>query len=137
MAKQTRYLVYFYENNDYHRDTRFFKKGFKHCGVITYDPENKVWILLEYIFGHLLLETIPEDKVDIIFRMFQMKHGRVLEGDIKPRNTRFPSIMGSWIKEHSCVSYVQRILGLNKWWIFTPYQLYCALKKLNFREIDL
>jgi len=137
MAKQTRYLVYFYENTDYHRDTKFFKKGFKHCGVITYDPENKVWILLEYIFGHLLLETIPEDKVDIIFRMFQMKHGRVLEGDIKPRNTRFPSIMGSWIKEHSCVSYVQRILGLNKWWIFTPYQLYCALKKLNFREIDL
>jgi len=137
MAKQTRYLVYFYENNDYHRDTKFFKKGFKHCGVITYDAENKVWILLEYIFGHLLLETVSEDKIDTIFRMFQMKKGKVLEGEIKPRNTKFPSFMGSWIKEHSCVSYVQRILGLNKWWIFTPYQLYCALKKQNFREIDL
>jgi hypothetical protein len=66
-----------------------------------------------------------------------MKKGKVLEGEIKPRKTKFPSFMGSWIKEHSCVSYVQRILGLNKWWIFTPYQLYCALKKQNFREIDL
>jgi len=45
--------------------------------------------------------------------------------------------MGSWIKEHSCVSYVQRLIGLNKWWIFSPYQLYCALKKRGYSEIDL
>ena len=41
MAKQNEWLVYFYENNDYHRHTKFFKKGFKHCGVMGYDPEKK------------------------------------------------------------------------------------------------
>ena len=137
MAKQTRYLVYFFENTDGHKDTRFFKKGFKHCGVITFDEENNTWILIEYIFGHLNVEVLSEEKIEAVFRMFKKKNGKVLQGDIKPRKTKFPSFMGSWIKEHSCVSYVQRILGLNKWWIFTPHQLYCALQKQKFREIDL
>lgn len=49
MAKQNEWLVYFYENRDYHRHTKFFKKGFKHCGVMGYDPEKKIWIISEYL----------------------------------------------------------------------------------------
>ena len=48
-----------------------------------------------------------------------------------------PRLFGSWIKEHSCVSYVQRLLGMTQFFIFTPYQLFCALKKKGFSEIDL
>ena len=47
MAKQNEWLVYFYENRDYHRHTKFFKKGFKHCGVMGYDPEKKIWLIEE------------------------------------------------------------------------------------------
>ena len=88
MAKQNEFLVYFVHNEDGHWQTKYFKDGFKHCGVNS-------------------------------------------------ERTGFPSFMGSWIKEHSCVSYVQRLIGLNKWWIFSPYQLYCALKKRGYSEIDL
>lgn len=137
MAKQNEWLVYFYEDKDHHNTHRFFKKGFKHCGVMSYDPYTKVWLLIEYIFGNLLVETLTEQKVDAIFRMIQMKKGHILKVPVQYKLTRFPTLMGSWIKEHSCVSYVQRLLGLDKFWIFTPHQLFCELKKRGFSEIKL
>jgi len=137
MGKQTEFLVYFFENEDGHKHTRKFKKGYKHCGVIGYDVTTKHWIIIEYIFGQLLVETITDQTADAFFRMIRMKNGVVLKGEMKHKRTGFPSFMGSWIKEHSCVSYVQRLIGYNKWWIFTPYQLYCALKKDGYSEIDL
>lgn len=30
---------------------------------------------------------------------------------------------------HTCVSYLKRAIGLNKWWILTPYQLFKELKR--------
>ena len=129
MAKQTEWLVFFYENNDFHR--------FKHCGVMSYDPHKKIWLLVEYNFGHLFVETLDEEEVDKIFRMISQKNGKILQVPVKYNLPRFPVIMRSWIKEHSCVSYVQRLLGMSKFWIFTPYQLYCELKKKGFSEIKL
>ncbi len=137
MAKQNEWLVYFYENLDYHKSTRFFKKGFKHCGVMSYDAEHKVWLLVEYNFGHLFVETLIEKQVDAIFKMISLKKGHIFKVPVQYKLTRFPTFMGSWIKEHSCVSYVQRLLGLDKFWIFTPYQLFCELKKRGFSEIKL
>ena len=137
MAKQNEWLVYFYEDQGHHKSHRFFKKGFKHCGVMSFDAETKVWLLVEYIFGHILVETLTEKKVDAIFKMIQIKKGKILKVPVKYKLTTFPSIMGSWIKEHSCVSYVQRLIGLNKFWIFTPHQLFCELKKKGFSEIKL
>ena len=137
MAKQTEWLVFFYENNDFHRSHKFFKKGFKHCGVMSYDPHKKIWLLVEYNFGHLFVETLDPEEVDKIFRMISQKNGKILQVPVKYNLPRFPVIMRSWIKEHSCVSYVQRLLGMSKFWIFTPYQLYCELKKKGFSEIKL
>jgi len=137
MAKQNEWLVYFYESNDHHRHIRFFKKGFKHCGVMGYEPHMKIWLLVEYNYGHLFVETLSKKEVDAIFRMIQIKKGHIIKVPVSYKLTGFPSFMGSWIKEHSCVSYVQRLLGLNKFWIFTPYQLFCELKKKGFSEIKL
>ena len=47
MAKQNEWLVFFYQNEDYHNTHRFFKKGFKHCGVMGYDPEKKVGLIVD------------------------------------------------------------------------------------------
>jgi hypothetical protein len=137
MAKQKRVLVFFLQNDDFHRSIKFFKHGFKHCGVLFYDTDCNHWIIVEYIYGQLLIEVLPTNKADAFFKLLKIKKAKVLQGDCVFNHTRFPTIMKSWIKEHSCVSYVQRLLGLNKWWIFTPYQLYCALKKHNYCEIEL
>jgi hypothetical protein len=137
MAKQNEFLVYFVHNEDGHWQTKYFKDGFKHCGVISYDTDTKHWIIIEYIFGQILVETISDKEADAFFRLVRIRNGVVLKGENISERTGFPSFMGSWIKEHSCVSYVQRLIGLNKWWIFSPYQLYCALKKRGYSEIDL
>ena len=94
-----------------------------------YDPEKKVWIIVEILFSQLLIEVIEETKVDAIFRMIKQKKGHIFRVPVKKSIPKFPVILGSWIKEHSCVSYVQRLIGMSRFWVFTPYQLYCALKK--------
>ena len=40
-----------------------------------YDPEKKVWIIVEILFSQLLIEVIEETKVDAIFRMIKQKKG--------------------------------------------------------------
>ena len=39
-----------------------------------------------------------------------------------------------WIKEHSCVSFIMRLIGYENWFIWTPYQLFCALKKKGIKS---
>jgi hypothetical protein len=104
---------------------------------MSYDPQKEIWILVEYNFGHLFVETLDPEEVDKIFRMISQKNGKIVKVPVKHNLPRFPVIMKSWIKEHSCVSYVQRLIGMSKFWIFTPYQLYCELKKKGFSEIKL
>ena len=137
MAKQNEWLVYFYQNRDFHKHTAFFKKGFKHCGVMGYEPESKTWLLIEYLFGQLVVEVLTDKKVDAVFALVKKTKGHIVKVPIKHEIAKFPLYMGSWIKEHSCVSYVQRLIGIANFWIFTPYQLYCELKKKGFHEIEL
>ena len=99
--------------------------------------KKKIWIISEYLFGKLNKEILNEEEVDKIFRLIQMQNGHILKVPIQDKISKFPVIMGSWIKEHSCVSYVQRLIGWSRFWIFTPNQLYCALKKNGMCEIEL
>ena len=135
---QKAWLVYFYEGKDPHRSIRFFKKGFKHCGVVGYCPEKDVWILQEFIFGKYKVEILEGKDVDVIFHFIKKIKGKIIKVDVSDdKSLGIPRLWGSWIKEHSCVSYVQRLLGMTHFMIFTPYQLFCALKKKGFSEIDL
>ena len=36
------------------------------------------------------------------------------------------------IKDFTCVAFVMRLIGFYKWYIFTPYQLFCALRKAGY-----
>ena len=38
------------------------------------------------------------------------------------------------IKDITCVSWIMRLIGFYRWWIFTPYQLYCALIKAGYKS---
>ena len=99
--------------------------------------KKKIWLIAEYLFGKLNIEILNEEEVDRIFRLIQVKKGHIVKVPVQNKVSKFPVIMGSWIKEHSCVSYVQRLIGWSRFWIFTPNQLYCALKKNGMCEIDL
>ena len=91
---------------------------------ISADDEN-----LELINSQVLLENLDKEEVKNMLEHIRRLNGKIVQLS-RIVNTKNTTIFEWWIKEHSCVSFVQRLLGLKKWFIFTPYQLYCALNKL-------
>ncbi len=120
---QKEWLIYFYENPKEERSPwlHFIKSGFRHCGALGYVQPIKRWVHLEWTHHgvrHILLDDDEMDK--IISYMYDFKMLRC------PVKNQWQLLR---IKDYTCVSFVMRLIGYYKWWIFTPYQLYCALKK--------
>jgi len=96
---------------------------------MTFNTKHKCWVLVEGLYGRLNVEVLSKKKSEKVLSYVKRLHGIVLKGDEKET----PNFRGEWwVKEHSCVSYMQRLLGLRRFWLFTPYQLFCALRKMNF-----
>lgn len=120
---QKEWLVYFYEA-PYHSKydwMYFLKKGFKHCGALGYDPHQKLWTHLEFTHEGTTMEHLNQKEIDdIINYMYDFKMLRC-------------PVRRDWqlfrIKDMNCVSWIMRLIGYHRWYIFTPYQLYCALIK--------
>ena len=120
---QKEWLIYFYEAPYHHKyDWLYFlKKGFKHCGALGYDPHSKVWTHLEYTHEGVVVEHLTQKEVDFIFNyMYDFKMLRC------PVHKDWQLLR---IKDMHCVSWIMSLIGYYRWWIFTPYQLYCALIK--------
>ena len=126
---QYQWIINFYSPQKVKWFQKWRKKGFHHCGAIRYDPEKKTWINLEVINSQVLLENLDREEVESWIKGVKRLNGTTVQLTRRIL-TKNPSIFEWWIKEHSCVSFVQRLIGMKRWFIFTPYQLYCALKKL-------
>lgn len=125
---QTEYLIYFYEAEDhpYSNWMKFLKKGFKHCGALSYYHEKDLWVQLEYTHSGIRMTYLNKEDVEVALNY--LKNFKVLRCPIKEQ----------WqllrIKDITCVSFIMRLIGFYKWWIFTPYQLYCALRKAGYKS---
>tara|TARA_R100000656_G_scaffold50353_1_gene40416 strand:+ start:206 stop:529 length:324 start_codon:yes stop_codon:yes gene_type:complete len=97
---------------------------------MNFYPKFDCWMLLEGLYGRLHVELIDGPEAQKILSYVKRLNGKVLKG----REMDTPNFRGEWwVKEHSCVSYIQRLIGLRSFWMFTPYQLFCALKKNDFQ----
>ena len=124
------WLVFFYTPFNPPWYTKWRKKGFTHVGAMNFYPEFDCWMLLEWLYGRLHVELIDGPEAQKILSYVKRLNGKVLKG----REMDTPNFRGEWwVKEHSCVSYIQRLIGLRSFWMFTPYQLFCALKKNDFQ----
>ena len=125
---QKEWLVYFYESEDhpYSDWLRFLQKGFKHCGAISYSAKHKLWIHLEFTHAGIRLSYL--DSKDIETMLFYLKKFKVLRCPVKDDWHLFR------IKDTTCVTFVMRLIGFYKWYILTPYQLYCALIKAGYKS---
>lgn len=125
---QKEWLVYFYEseNHPYSDWLRFLQKGFKHCGALSYSSKHDLWVHLE--FTHAGIRFSYLDKTEVETMLFYLKDFKVLRCPVKDQ----------WhllrIKDITCVAFIMRLIGFYKWWIFTPYQLYCALIKAGYKS---
>jgi len=123
------WLVFFYSPYNPPWYTKWRKKGFIHCGAMYFNKQFDCWVVVEGLYGQLLIELIDEEEAIKMLSFIKRLNGTILKGK-EQLNHNFRGEW--WVKEHSCVSYIQRMIGLRNFWLFTPYQLFCALRKIDF-----
>mgnify|MGYP001186987327 FL=1 len=123
---QTEWLVYFYGEQDHSEWLQFLKKGFKHCGALSYSAKYDLWIHLEYTHVGIRMSYLDKEEISTILNY--LKDYKVLRCPIKDEWQLFR------IKDLTCVGFIMRLIGFYKWYILTPYQLYCALIKAGYKS---
>lgn len=118
-----RWIVCFCESKNYGlwKLFTFWRKGFGHVFAVRYDAYNKVWLMAECASEKINIDVMTDTEADELF-CNMMELCTCVEVTDKRLKTQLPR----WLY---CVSFVKHLIGCNKWWIFTPYQLYCELLK--------
>lgn len=108
---------------------KFLKPGFRHCFLLLNDGDN--WISLDPLSNHteIYVHHLPAD-FDLPAWMEKRGH-RVLFANLNHTQPRPAPFM-----LFTCVEAVKRVLGLHRFFIFTPWQLYCHLKKKTFNQTN-
>ena len=80
-----------------------------------------------------LLSVLNVEDVAKVFDFVKAMNGKFIKA--KLFRQKFRLFQAAWLREHSCVTTVMRVLGINKL-IITPYQLYKYLKKQGCEQWD-
>lgn len=105
---------------------RFLKRNFRHCAVLL--ESDLHWLYVDQTFFQTEMRVWPKDIDPLI--LFKQEGWRILKTN-PPLFRSQNSFRLGWI---DCVSTVKRILGIKKWGVFTPFQLYCFLKHHNLEH---
>lgn len=97
------------------------RKGFSHVFAVKFDVENKIWTKYEFTTHGFRFENYKDEQADDLFNTM-MEYWTCLDVEVKHKPIYMPRLM-------YCVSFIKHIVGLNKFWVLTPYQLYCELLK--------
>jgi hypothetical protein len=103
------------------------RKNFDHCLALHYDPVAGFWIKVEWSSHGLRCEPVLQSDVDLILAKCHSDKWPCLK--YCDRVYYHMPVFGYY-----CVTTIKHLLGF-KSWAFTPYQLYCALKKAGAKEI--
>ncbi len=108
----------------------FTRKGFRHCMAFRYLSPLNAWVMVDWSSKRLSVEFLPPVAMDACIVGINDAGGLFLEFDsIDAPPKAIPSF------PLYCVSVVKHLLGFRDWKVFTPYQLYCALKKRGAKRI--
>jgi hypothetical protein len=126
---QEEWLIYFHPSTTkkYSKWTKWWcrKPNFGHCGALQYIPEKKIWIDLQGTHnGIQVLILTPEEATD------KLKY-------LHPYEILICPVKEDWhftnLNLLSCVTLMMKLIGFYRWWIITPYQLYCALLNAGYK----
>tara|TARA_R100001509_G_scaffold98320_1_gene57389 strand:+ start:423 stop:746 length:324 start_codon:yes stop_codon:yes gene_type:complete len=104
-----------------------------HCGAIAYYTKKDKWLVVEHIHRRLDLNIIDGEEVDKMLSYIVQHKGVILK--CKTFRHKWRLFQAAWLREHSCVTIIMRVLGINRL-IITPYQLYKYLKKQGCEQWD-
>ena len=127
------WLVFFYDPPHYEWYHRYRKKGMAHCGAVAYFAKKDKWLVVEHIHRRLDLNIIDGPEVDKMLAYVKEHGGIILK--CKTFRHKWRLFQAAWLREHSCVTVIMRVLGINRL-IITPFQLYKYLKKQGCEQWD-
>ena len=103
------------------------RKGFSHCFAVQYIPAVKHWICMEFVTRGFKASILTDDEATNMIG-FMVKHCKCIEYE----PTDKPIYVPRWLY---CVSFMKHLCNVRKFWVLTPYQLYCELKKRGGKSI--
>lgn len=124
MSQISYFLVF--GNGKSHPFQHLLKHGFKHCFILI--RYRDIWIFLENNYNKLSLNfnnsLTADDMQSALSRL------GCLMVEVNPcliQSNKKLSFM-------TCVAISKRVLGINKRFIMTPWQLYCYIKRIKIKQ---
>ena len=118
----TKALVMFCDSNSF-GILKLLKKGYKHCFIAV--KVDKDWIIYEPLLTRTEISIIKNADIHYVRKCFEMMGCQVLQ----TRLNRTESIKHSIFTPFTCVSAVQRVLGVKPNFFTTPWKLYKQIAK--------
>jgi len=98
-----------------------YRAGFTHVYAVRYDPELELWQKVEITTNGFDFQSLKGEKAtELVLNMHLCN--TCVEVDIKYYPIYIPRLF-------YCVSFIKHLCNVRKFWIWTPYQLYCELLK--------
>ncbi len=95
------------------------REGFSHVFALRFDTKHDIWTKYEFSTHGFKFDNYKDDDADLLWANM-MNYWTCLEVEVKEQPVYMPRLM-------YCVSFIKHIVGINKFWVLTPYQLYCEL----------
>lgn len=110
---------------------KFLRPGFRHCFVILHDGHN--WLSFDPMLNHIDLQVHNHVPDDFDLPNWLRRRGqRVIAAPVDHSNKN-----SAPLSLFTCVEAVKRVLGLHRFFILTPWQLYCHLKKRSLEKGEI
>lgn len=108
---------------------RWLRPGFRHCFVVL--RRGGAWVVIDPLAHCTLVDLAPSSLAGTAEDVAALYGRRDLVAQVVAVRA-VPQRMAP-LRPHTCVEVVKRVIGRRAPWVFTPWQLYCAL--LNEEKI--
>ena len=99
---------------------KYLQSGFRHCWALRWDGFN--WIAYHPRLGHTDIEILPYGSYDDIENIcIDTNCSVIIHAKVFRESNR---IRSPWPTAVTCVEQIKALLGVRKWFLFTPYQLF-------------
>lgn len=119
--------VVVFEDRAGSRGLAWLRAGFRHCFCLVHRPAG--WIVCDPLKSMTRLDVVADYPEPELLAHYARLGMVAIAGDcgrgIRP---------GSFLRPLTCVELVKRVVGLRAATVWTPYQLYRALRARGFRE---
>ena len=110
---------------------KYLHPGIRHCWALRWDGFN--WIAFHPNLGHTDIEILPYGSYEDIENIrIDTDCSVIIHVKVWRESTRIRSL---WPTAVTCVEQIKALLGIRKWFLFTPYQLFKYLRNQSWAKL--